>query len=243
MPDRFGPRGVVAIVIPVQNSNMQPEYEAMRPDGVSNQIYRFYLEGEGDTPREAAIRVIADTLKCWPDTIIVGNSVEMRRVSVAEHLEYRRQLQKAAGDVRVVTAAEACEAALRTLGARRMGLFNPMFEHNSQSAASYYEELGFEVSHLGWLDIARPEDIIGVSPDEIEAVFARIAHDDVDALLHVGGALGVVGMIGALEARLGKPIVSVNAATYWYTLRLLGIPDPMPGFGALLMHTEVAPAS
>lgn len=241
MPDRFGPRGVVAIVIPIQNSNMQPEYEAMRPEGVSNQMYRFYLEGEGDTPRAAAIRVVPDTLKCWPDMVIVGNSVEMRQVSVAEHLRYREQLAAAADGVRVVTAAEACEAALRTLGAKRIGLFNPMHEQHSESAADYYRELGFEVPHLSWLDITRPEFIIRVTSREIENVFSRIARDDVDALLHVGGALGIVNQLDDLEEKLGKPIVSVNAATYWYALRTLGVADAMPGFGSLLMHTEVAP--
>lgn len=228
--------GVVAILIPVQNSNMQPEYEAMRPAGISNQMYRFWLEGEGDTPLAAAIRVIPDALKCWPDRIIVGNSVEMRRVSTAEHLEYRARLQAAAGEVRVVTAAEACEAALRALGARRLGLFNPMFQKNSESAADYYRELGFEVNRLAWLDVDRPERIISITSEQIEAVFADIAGEDVDALLHVGGALGVVDMIEGLEAKLGKPIVSVNAATYWHTLRTLGVADPMPGFGSLLLH-------
>jgi maleate isomerase len=218
---------------------MQPEYEAMRPDGVSNQIYRFFLEGEGDTPRAAAIRVIPDTLKCWPDMIIVGNSVEMRRVSVADHLDYRARLQSAAGDVPVITAAEACEAALRTLGAKQLGLFNPMFQENSESAAGYYRERGFEVERLGWLDVEKPEKIIKVTPGEIERVFARIAGDNVDTLLHVGGALGVVDMLEDLETKLGKPIVSVNAATYWYALRRLGVSDPMPGFGRLLMHTEI----
>jgi hypothetical protein len=43
MPDRYGPRGVLAILIPQQNSVQQPEYEAMRPTGINNQIYRFEL--------------------------------------------------------------------------------------------------------------------------------------------------------------------------------------------------------
>ena len=38
MPDRFGPRGVCAVIIPQQNANMQPEYEYMRPDGINNQM-------------------------------------------------------------------------------------------------------------------------------------------------------------------------------------------------------------
>jgi hypothetical protein len=36
MSDRFGPRGVCAVIIPQQNANMQPEYELMRPTGVNN---------------------------------------------------------------------------------------------------------------------------------------------------------------------------------------------------------------
>ena len=57
--------------------------------------------------------------------------------------------------------------------------------------------------------------------------------------LHVGGALGIVGMIEDLEARFGKPVISVNAATYWYALRRHGIDDPMPGFGRLLRETSI----
>ena len=38
MPDRFGSRGVIALMIPQQNSNMHPEYELLRPDGISNQV-------------------------------------------------------------------------------------------------------------------------------------------------------------------------------------------------------------
>jgi maleate cis-trans isomerase len=55
-----------------------------------------------------------------------------------------------------------------------------------------------------------------------------------------GGALGIVSQIEAIEAHFGKPFVSVNAATYWYALRKIGVMDPMPGFGQLLMHPEVA---
>jgi arylmalonate decarboxylase len=46
-------------------------------------------------------------------------------------------------------------------------------------------------------------------------------------------------MLEELEQKLGRPIVSSNAATYWYALRKPGITDPMPGFGQLLMKTEI----
>lgn len=50
MPDRYGPRGVFAIMIPLQNANMQPEYEMMRPRGINNQIFRFTLAQHDKAP-------------------------------------------------------------------------------------------------------------------------------------------------------------------------------------------------
>ena len=76
--------------------------------------------------------------------------------------------------------------------------------------------------------------------DQVIAAFEEINKPDIDTLVHVGGALGIVSMIAELEDHFRKPIVSVNAATYWYALRQIGVNDPMPGFGQLLMNRDVA---
>ncbi len=76
MADRFGPRGTFAIVIPLQNANMQPEYEAMRPAGINNQIYRFDISAH-DKASEAVLDAVPGSLLCWPDMIIGGVSMEM----------------------------------------------------------------------------------------------------------------------------------------------------------------------
>ena len=55
--------------------------------------------------------------------------------------------------------------------------------------------------------------------------FQRNDHEDVDTFLYVGGALGMVSMIDELKQKLGRPIVSSNAATYWYAMRQHGIKD------------------
>ncbi len=46
-------------------------------------------------------------------------------------------------------------------------------------------------------------------------------------------ALGIVESIEALERELGRPVISVNVATYWRCLRTLGIDDALTGFGRL----------
>ena len=41
-------------------------------------------------------------------------------------------------------------------------------------------------------------------------------------------------IIEALEARIGKPVVTSTQAVLWHTLRLAGVATPVPGYGRLL---------
>jgi len=234
MPDRFGPRAVIALFIPLQNANMQPEYEAMRPAGVSNQIYRFSLAHHDRVP-QMAIDAVESGLGCWPDLIAVGNSVEMRVLTPAQFDDYRARLQEKIGDVPLVTATDATAAALTAMGAKRIAAISPMSDEYSQGVADYYEALGFEVPYHTGLHIGRSEDIIKIGHAEAREAFLKLDHDDVDTFLHVGGALGIADSIEALEQELGRPVVSVNVATYWRALRTLGINDPLVGFGQLAL--------
>jgi maleate isomerase len=41
-------------------------------------------------------------------------------------------------------------------------------------------------------------------------------------------------LAAAAETWLGKPVLAINTATYWWALRCNGIADPIDGFGRLL---------
>ncbi len=232
MPDRFGPRAVIALFVPLQNANMQPEYEAMRPDGVSNQIYRFSLARPDKVP-EAAIRDIEGALGCWPDLVVIGNSVEMRGITPPQFDEYRAGLQAKIGAVPLVTATDATLAALKIMGAKRIAVISPMSDDYSQYVTDFYKMHGFQVPYHAGMQVGLPQDIIRIGYAEAREAFLALDHDDVDTFLHVGGALGIADSIEKLEHELGRPVISVNVATYWHALRTLGISDPLNGFGQL----------
>lgn len=232
MPDRFGPRGVVAVAIPQQNSNMQPEYEAMRPAGVSNQMYRFDIAEQLKVP-EAVLSTLPQVRGCWPDMVICGNSLEMRWWSTERQALYRKQIREVLPDLPFVTATDACVAALKTVGAKRIGIISPMSEEMSKSGQSFYEAQGFEVPNATWFKVETSDRIIDIPVDAINAAFDRVDSEDIDTFLHVGGALGIVDMLDELEERLGRPVVSSNAATYWYALRMMGIDDQLDRGGRL----------
>ncbi len=239
MPDRFGPRGVFAFLIPQQNANMQPEYELMRPDGVNNQMYRFDISAH-DKVVEAVLSTLPQCHGCYPDMIVTGNSIEMHNWSWAIQADYVEKLEEQAKGVPVVTATDATAAALRTLGAKRIAVLSPMSQGQSKSAQAFYEEAGFEAPYGTWLDVKKSIDIIKVTVDQILQAFQRNDHEDVDTFLHVGGALGMVSMIGELERKLGRPIVSTNAATYWYAMRKHGITDTRDDLGKLWTQDKIA---
>ena len=237
MTDRYGPRGVFAIVAPLQNANMQPEFELLRPDGISNQIYRFDISNHGSAP-DAVVSAIPGTLGCWPDLILCGNSVEMADWSIEKQQMYRTRLEEKANGVPVVTATDACQAALKRLDARRLSILSPMGDEQAQGAQRYYESLGYDVPYVTWLGIKKSEDIIKTTDTQIMEAFRRLDHEDVDTFLHLGGALPMVNLISVLEQSLGRSVVSANAASYWYALRSHGIEDRLNGYGRLLLQTD-----
>jgi maleate isomerase len=57
---------------------------------------------------------------------------------------------------------------------------------------------------------------------------------DVDAIVQVGTNLAMARLAGIAELWLGKPVIAINTATYWWALRSNGIADRPGGFGTLL---------
>jgi len=151
----------------------------------------------------------------------------MRLWSVDKQAAYRHALSQALPDVPIVTAGDACVAALRTSGAKRLGLISPMSEEYSESARIFYRAHGFDVPETTWLQVKTSARIIDVPLDAIHAAFEKVNTTEVDTILHVGGALGVADMIDGLEERIGKPVISSTVTGYWYALRMMGIDVPL----------------
>ena len=62
----------------------------------------------------------------------------------------------------------------------------------------------------------------------------RLDDPQVEAILQVGTNLAFDDLAPMAEFWLGKPVLAINTATYWYALRASGIEDRIAGFGSLL---------
>ena len=231
MPDTLAPRAVIGVMTPAMNTVVQPELELLRPEGVTNQMQRFRLGGAAvsdDLPDEAA-----KLMDCNPVAIAVGLTTDAGPGG-PDKLQARCDEISAAIGVPLCNASHADYAALRALGATRVGIVTPFNAEIDAVVRANTESAGFAVSAIRGTEAPSLPEICETPLADIRDVFAEIAASDCDVILQVGTALPVVALIPELEDTHGKPIVACNAAVYWQTLRRVSINDPVPGFGRLL---------
>ncbi|GAA5040736.1 maleate isomerase [Thermocatellispora tengchongensis] len=249
MTDTLGWRRVYGIATPSTNTVVQPEYDAMRPVGVTNHVEGMHIPDDplrtGDDGEElirridAALENAVDRLAtCRPDHIVLGISAESiwggglepaRRI--AERIRAR------AGDLPVTQAADALPAALKAVGVgRRVAVVDPYSEIAEGHLAQFFDEAGFELVRCAHVPAKSPTLIAHTTDAELIGALRKADGDDVEAIVQFGANLPAARLMGEAERWLGKPVIAVNTATYWHALRSDGIQDKVQGFGSLLSH-------
>lgn len=216
---------------PAMNTVVQPELELLRPEGVTNQMQRFRLSGDAisdDLSDEAA-----KLMDCAPLAIAVGLTTDAGPGGPDKLGARCADIATQVG-VPVLGASQADYAALRTLGATRVGIVTPFNAEVDAVVQANTETAGFNVVAIKGTEAPTLPQICETPLDKIRDVFAQVAASECDVILQVGTALPVVAMLAELEATHGKAIVACNAAVYWQTLRAVGITDKVTGFGRLL---------
>lgn len=231
MADTLAPRAVIGVMTPAMNTVVQPELELLRPEGVTNQMQRFRLGGDNlsdDLADEAA-----KLMDCKPAAIAVGLTTDAGPGG-PDKLAARCADVSGQVGVPVLGASQGDYAALKTLGATRVGVVTPFNAEVDAVVKANTEAAGFTVVAIKGTEAPTLPEICETPLADIRDVFAEIAASDCDVILQVGTALPVVALIAELEQAHGKPIVACNAAVYWQTLRQIGITDPIRGYGVLL---------
>jgi maleate isomerase len=150
----------------------------------------------------------------------------------------RDAIQAARPGVPVATPPDAALAAFAALGVRRIALLTPYLPETTAPMVTFFAAQGLEVVSAHCLGIEDDRDMARVTSDVVSAAAEAADAPEAEAVFLSCTALPALGLIEALEARLGKPVVSANQALLWRLLHYAGM-GPLPGAWGRLF--DVAP--
>jgi maleate isomerase len=244
--DSLGHRGKFGVLAPSTNTSVQPEYDAMRPCGITHHHSRLVIPDRRvtddasfmammDDIRGALFPALEALLTCDPDYVVLGMSAETFWDGVDGSLRLQERIEKTAKRG-VAMGADACRAALRAYGSgvRRLGVITPYMPVGDRQVHRFFSECGFEVVNLLGLKCASPQLIAHESRQRLRDAVIEVNQGQVDAIVQVGTNLAMAEVGAMAEFWLGKPVIAINTATYWYALRQYGIRDKVYGWGSLL---------
>jgi maleate isomerase len=247
MVDSLGFRMKFGVVAPSTNTSVQPEFDSMRPHGVTNHYGRIHIPDDPigndadfnalmDNIRRELMSSIDRVMTCRPQHMIMGMSSETFWGGLEASKELKRKVEERAG-VKVSMGSDASQMALRRYGdIRRIGVVTPYMPVGDEQVRRFFAECGFEVVHLAGLKCGSPSLIAHVSEKELRDALLRVNDGSVEAIIQVGTNLAMARLAGIAEFWLDKPVLAINTCIYWWSLRQNGIDDRIEGFGSLLLE-------
>jgi len=244
--DSLGPRAKFGVLAPSTNTSVQPEFDAMRPWGVTNHHSRLIIPDSRvtddasfmvmmDRIRAALVPALKSVMTCHPDYVVLGMSAETFWDGLKGSTQLQKKLERIA-KCGVAMGSDACRAALRAYGRsiRRIGVITPYMPIGDKQVHRFFTESGFEVVNLLGLKCKSPVLIAHESKKTLRDAINRVNRGKVDAVVQVGTNLAMAEVAAMAEFWLDKPVIAINTAIYWHALRQYGIKDRVYGWGSLL---------
>jgi maleate isomerase len=247
MRDALGWRKKFGVIGPSTNTVVQPDFELMRPPGVTNHYSRIFTPNSHAVSNESfmagatviannVIDAVKSVMTCEPDYLLMGMSAITFFGGVKGADEFQAKVERESG-IGISIGAHACTAAIKAYGAgKRVAFLTPYYPVANDQVRTYLTESGFTVVRDLCLKCPSWTGIAEVPPDILRDRLIELNGDgrDIDVILQVGTNLSMVRLAAMAEFWLGKPVIAINTATYWHALRQNGITDKIQGLGRLL---------
>jgi maleate isomerase len=247
--DYYGYRKKFALLVPSTNTAVEVEYNKMRPEGVvlatrGCLIAPFKVTNEDDFVAmvkaigDATEQGLRDALTCKPDHVIFGYSAETfwdgKERSDREFQKYNDIAQQVGG-CNITFGAQAIVDALACYPrVKKVGVISPYMPVGDNMVVKFMGDIGYEVVRIKGHSSPGPVEIAHEPFGKTRQLVYDVDGDDVDMILQAGTNLYFAELAAQMERELGKPVLSINALTFWHALRSNGIADRIAGFGSLL---------
>ncbi len=244
MPDALGWRRKFGVIAPSTNTIVQPDFDDLRPRGVTNHYARIFIPNDPirndddfellmENIRKELMTAVDRVMTCEPDYLIMGMSSETFWDGLDGSRRFRERVEGRSG-LKLSMGSDASQEALKRYGVRRLGVVTPYQPVGDKQVMRFFNDCGFDVVRLKGLRCDSPVHIAHVQPAALRDAIAEVNSSDIEAIIQVGTNLSMMRLAAAAEEVLGKPVIAINTATYWHALRHNGIEDKFEGFGRLM---------
>ncbi len=237
----YGARARIGLMVPSGNAICEAELHAMLPPGVVALITRLELRGSSEAELAKMLNRLEEAAGLLADArpaLLGFHCTAVSTFAPDRAAEIPARITKASG-LPAVTTADAILAALGALGAKRILLTTPYIAAVHEREIAFLAAHGCTVMGGDLMGINTNAEMAQIPPEAIaaQARGAARAAPGADACFISCTAIRSAGVIEALEAELGMPVITSNQVMAWHVLRCLGLQDQPQGFGRLMALT------
>ena len=176
MRDVLGWRCKFGVLGPSTNTIVQPDFEMMRPTGVTNHYSRIFTPNAQAVSNETfmagtqvigenTLEAVRSVMTCSPDYLVMGMSAVTFFGGAAGADAFQAKVEREAG-VGVSIGSHSCTAALKTYGGvKRIAILSPYYPVANERWCAISPTPGFEVVRDIYLECKSWTAIAEVTPD------------------------------------------------------------------------------
>jgi maleate isomerase len=233
-PDSRG-RARIGALVPFTNTNLEPDLTLMRPEGVSLHFARLGGYDEDEIPDETQMAGLGESDLSEPLRLLAGvkPDIVLYGCTSATLTHGAAFDEKLAEDVRArcgapaVTAAGSLVEAMKDLGVSRIAFTSPYVAAINDAAVAFLASRGIETVHR--YDMSEVLDNAGqgaLTPADVLDLARRADGPKAEAVVLSCTDMRSVEAVAAIEAELGKPVLSSNLALMAAATKRLGLDAP-----------------
>jgi maleate cis-trans isomerase len=214
----------VGLMVPINNTTMEPELLAWLPEGSSCRTLRIPRGKSMLTPDTlpeylAQAAKLAKELKDEHiDLVVYGCTAAGFMAGPARDAQVAAELASITGK-RVVTTAGSMSAVLESLGARTIALITPYPDHVNETLKTFLAPSGIQIEVLSSFRAQTVDELAAITSTQIAERARAAMRPGIDAMFIACSQLPTLAIIPDLERELGIPVWSSIKATAWQALR------------------------
>ena len=236
----YGWRKRIGLIVPSGNLNTEIEFHLLRLKGVTVHVERVIEVTTSDENIDEGMRLMNEDLPraaryladIKPNIIVWGCT----GASFWDGPGHNTRLEKIIEDevkIQAITTSTALVAALKELQLTKIGVATPYAQKTNTQLRAFLEGNGYKITAMNGLGL------VGFScgetyPQQAYRVAMEVDTPDAEGVLISCTDFPTREILDLLERDLGKPVITATQATIWYTLKQLGLSDPIEDYGELL---------